>query len=443
MTDYHDLVRQERLHRRIYEVAGILFLLGFVIGFIILYRLGSSHDWKRMDLVIQDGVLPEAEQVHLVGKGAWLVWTNSNGGIVGAYDFNHPGQPKFLQPPPHLKIRIFDVIQGDLVALIVRPQATFSEVLLRGWSLFFSDDPPPLPSALEGRKATTFLVRLNLGTGEIVSLLPGSTSDLKGRQTSLNDFEMGRVSLSSNQISLAWWRAHEEIGSTPLSATVTEHLEVVSTGPHFRKLFEREYATNGTLSIRSRLLNSVGKPLWMTEDMFLYLSFLDQGSLVPFDCREGTIQAAYPLATLQETLLGSVPQLQYEPEGIFVVNGDGKTPQLFLYSRLQDSIHFFVLDSLFRLVRHSRLEAGAYDFTSVVWLETSQTLLVEDHSQRRLVSLTPKGELKSTFPLPPDWDDGFKILGEDSSGQLIGFNRGAFLRAGSGDPAWETLDLFR
>ncbi|MBW7939870.1 MAG: hypothetical protein H3C63_14020, partial [Candidatus Omnitrophica bacterium] len=69
MTDYHDLVRQERLHRRIYEVAGILFLLGFVIGFIILYRLGSSHDWKRMDLVIQDGVLPEAEQVHLVGKG--------------------------------------------------------------------------------------------------------------------------------------------------------------------------------------------------------------------------------------------------------------------------------------------------------------------------------------------------------------------------------------
>lgn len=443
MTDYNDLVRRERLRRRIYEIVGVLFLLGMAIGFFILYWLGSSHDWKRIDLPIQEGILPEVDQVHLCGRGSWLVWTNATGGIIGAYDFGHPGQPGFLQPPPYLRVRLFEVIQGDLVVLIVKPQATFSEILGRGWSLLFTSEKPPLPSSLEGRKITTFLERVDLDTGEVVSLLPGSSFDMKGHIADLSDFEIGQVSISSDQISLAWWRAHEEIGSSPLSATVTEHIEVVSTGPRFRRLFEREFSTDGTLSIRSGLLKQVGSPLWMTEDMFLFLSLLDQGSLVPFDCREGASQASYSLETLQETLKGSVSDLLYEPEGLFVLRGEEQIPQLFLYSRLPESIHFFVLDALFRLAHHSRLDAGAYDFTSVKWLERSQTLLVEDHSQRRLVSLTPKGELKSVFPLPPDWDDGFKILGEDSTGQLIGFNRGAFLRTGRGAPAWETLDLFR
>jgi hypothetical protein len=67
---------------------------------------------------------------------------------------------------------------------------------------------------------------------------------------------------------------------------------------------------------------------------------------------------------------------------------------------------------------------------------------VDDKARNRLVALSPYGESSESYPLPPDWRDGFRILGEDWNGALVGTNRRMFLRTSEDRRDWETIPLF-
>jgi hypothetical protein len=452
---------------RIYEAGCFLIVLTITALVILVYALGSSNRWEPITDSTHAGVMPEADDVLLVGDGDWLVWVASGMGnssrsstaFLSACDLNHPGQSVLLRPPPNAGIRPIEVIEGDLIALVTVPQTSLWQVLQRGWTGLTrtavhleNTSPDQNPGLLPGF-VTVQLQRVNLLTGRVITTASGGTYELgttEGKPdaspnpSELTDFERGNVSLSPDRLNMAWWSAREEVGKSPLSATVTERLEILSTGPRFEKLLEKEICTDGALSVRSRLLEQTGQPVWMNNDRCLVFSTLDSGSLIPFDCGEGSIEATVPLPALQQTLTEGAPVSNQDPEGFEVLpEGNGHGMEVLVWTRLPGSLHLFLLDPTFHLIHHAQVEDKNLDLSRTLWLKRSQVLLFEDTSSSRLVGFTPKGEREGVYPIPPDWEDGFRILGENRDGDLIGYNRGSFLSTKSGDGAWETMELFR
>jgi hypothetical protein len=447
MPHLSDLTPRQSFRLRTYEIGGAILLAALLLSLYLLCRMGSDLAWTPVDLYKEGGILRDAERVMLSSSGVWLAWVDAKAGAACAADIGHPGRVECLRPAPSVSIRPVEVVEGDLLVLRSSPKRTLPEILERGWHRFMGQAEEMdgfLPQHFASREISTTLERVELNTGRIRSSALGGTVKWDGGDEGPLDFETGRLALSPDRVSLAWWRAKEEVGSTPLSATVTETIEIYSTGPKIGRLHSQQFKTDGDISIRSRLLESIGKPLWLNEDICMVLSFLDSGSFVPFDCREGIVQATVQLAAVQQTMRESDPAVVFDPEGFYLVRAEGASPPgLFFWSRLPDSGHFFLFDTLFHLVRYTRLDTKEYGFSKTAWLERSQSLLVEETGKSRLAALSPRGEKRASYQLPPDWNDGFEILGEDPGGALIGYNRGAFLRGSPGQAGWETVELFR
>ncbi len=475
MTSPYDPTPFQIRRLRIYEAGCFLIVLTAITFAIVLYWLGISNHWTRLPAPEQAGLLPEADRVLLAGEGDWLVWVAAGTGgksrsridLLGASDLSHPGRAVLLRPPHNDGIRPIDVLDGDLIVLVTVPQISSWQILQHGWTSLTNlikrerkllPEPPPNLSLnqepdLLPTPVTVYLQRVNLSTGRVVTTAAGGTSDLGATDTDkkspsttseLTDLEGGYVNLSPDRLNLAWWSAREMTGKSPLSATVTEHLEIFSAGPKFKRLLGKEIQTDGTLSIRSRLLERLGQPAWMGNDRCLVLSTLDSGSLIPFDCGAGMAEATVPLSALQQTLTEGAPVNNYDPEGFEVLQeGEGHAPEILVWTRLPGSLHLFVLDSLFHLIRHTQVDDKNLDLSRPLWLKRSQVLLVEDTSVTRLVGFTAQGEQEGVFPIPPDWGESFQILGENREGDLLGYNRGSFLSAKSGDGAWETMNIFQ
>ena len=468
MMNPYEPSRSQIKRLRIYEAGCFLFVLGGGALAVLLYVLGSTNRWERLPSSLQEGsLLQEVTQVVLTGEGGWLVWvttgtgnpSNSNIGLLGGCDLSHPGRTVLLQPPPNAGVHPIEVLEGDLITLVTIPQTSLWQVFRRGWTSLTTKTPPiktfleEMDSNSGPTSVTVQLQRVDLTTGRVLTTAPGGTYLLNPRDTNahtrsnpseLTDLERGYVSLSPDRLNLAWWSAREEVGKSPLSATVTENLQILSAGPRFKKLLGKEIQTDGALSLRSRLIQKVGQPVWITNDRCLILSTLDSGSLIPFDCGEGTAEAAVPLPTLQKTLNEGASVNSSDPEGFEIIPQEkGHDAGILVWTRLPGSLHFFFLDSLFHLIHHSQVEDRSLDLSRPLWLKRSQILLVEDTSSSHLVAFTIRGEREGVYPIPPDWGEGFQILGENQDGDLIGYNRGSFLTAKSGDGAWETMDLFR
>ncbi len=466
MMNPYEPSRSQIRRLRFYEAGCFLFVIGSVAFAILLYILGSSNRWERYTPSSQEDAFRDVEQVTLLGGGDWLVWVSSGTGnssdttisLLGGCDLSHPGRSVFLRPPPNTGVHPIEVLEGDLITLVTIPQVKLWEIIYRGWNLLTTkttlrdthqekDDSTPWPT-----QVTIHLQRVNLTTGRVITTAVGGTYifDLQSQKTSsrpspteLTDFERGFVSLSPDRLNLAWWSAREEVGKSPLSATVTENLQILSTGPKFRKLFGEVIQTDGTLSIRSRLLQRIGQPVWISNDRCLLLSTLDAGSLIPFDCGEGTTEAAISLRTLRQTLSEGTSLNNFDPEDLLIIPGDkGQEAGVLVWLRLPGALHFFMLDPLFHLIHHTQVDDRNLDLSHPLWLKKSQILLVEDNSSSRLVGFTGRGEREGVYPIPPDWAESFQILGENREGDLIGYNRGSFLKTKSGDGAWETMDLF-
>ncbi len=431
---------------RFYEIGGGLFLLALLLALILIYRAGSSIHWTPATSAPEGPVLRDVERVRLSHFGHRIAWSDTGRGALCAHDFDRPGEISCLIPPPSLGTRALEVLDGRLIALRRTPRDTLWETLARGWRRTLgqredSERETPDPS---GREVRTFLERVCLADGRVESRMMGPTARETDSTETAFEFLAGKVSLSPSGVSLAWWRAREEVGRDPLAATVTETLEILSSGPKFGKLFSREFRSDGALSFRSRLLQSVGRVAWLSEDVCLVLSFLDGGSLIPFNCGTGAVQATLPMRDLLRTLQESAPEVVYDPEGFEVVRAPGAgAAGILCWVRADESLLLFLFDPGFHLIRHSRIEGVAPIPTDSAWLSGSQTLLVEDHGRGRLASYTPQGEPRATFPLPPDWGDGFEILGEGAENSLLGFNRGAILRTQNGAPTWETVEISR
>ncbi|MCG3195968.1 MAG: hypothetical protein GHCLOJNM_00438 [bacterium] len=421
-------------------------MLAIAIGIFLIHRAGTSIHWTPIPPAAEGPVLRDVERVTLSHFGHRLAWTDSARGALCTHDFERPGEFTCLKPPPSADMRAIEVLDGSLVALRSAPKDTPWEALARGWRKTVGEaenleDEAPDP---KGKEVRAFLERICLADGRVESRVTGATFRENDSAEPAIEFLEGRVSLSPSGVSLAWWRAREEVGDDPLSATVAETFEVHSAGPKFGKLFAREFRGNGTLSLRSNLLRSVGRTFWLSEDVCLILSFLDGGSLVPFDCRIGAVQATIPMSDLFRAIRETAPEVVYDPEGFEVVRSkEGVAEGVLFWARSGDSLMFFLFDPMFHLIRHSRIESAATIPSDSAWLARSQTLLVEDLHQGRLVSYTPKGERRAVFPLPPDWGDSFQILGEGPENTLLGFNRGSILRARNGDPTWETVEISR
>ncbi len=472
MKNPYEPTRFQIRRLRVYETCFFLVFLGAAVLAVLLYALGSSNRWEPLPVSLQTESLQDADHLLLAGEGEWLVWVATGPGdpsqssinLLGAYDLSHPGKTFILHPPPNAGVHPIEVLDEDLIALITVPRTSHWRILKRGWASLTHREissakapgvnpPSERESGFSPQSVTIHLQRVSLITGRVTTMAPGGNYQIgtigKNRDSlstpnELSDLERGNVSLSPDRLDLAWWSAREEIGKSPLSATVTEHFEIFSVGPRFKRLLGKEIKTDGTLSIRSRLLQRVGQPVWMTNDRCLILSTLDSGSLIPFNCGEGTIEAAVPLSTLQQTLSEGAPVTNSDPEGFEILpGGNGQSNEILVWTRLPGSLHFFVLDSLFHLVHHTQVEDKDLDLSRPLWLKRSQVLLVEDTSSSRLVGFTATGEREGVYPIPPDWGESFQILGENRKGDLIGYNRGAFLSAKSGDGAWETMELFR
>lgn len=432
---------------RVYETGCAVAFLLLAGGFAFLYYLGASTDWKPVALYTSGETLPEADRVLLSETSGWLAWRVPKEGAVCAMDFRRHGQVVCLRPVPSLEARPVDVIDGDLLVLRTSAEISFLETLQRGWFQVTGQEEALASSLQSGRSKrtlTTHLERLDSRTGHVRSSMAGLRSETPGQDRPLTDFETGKVALSPDRVTLAWWRAIEDVGLSPLSATVTETLDVLSAGPNFGKLFHRQFKSDGTLAIRSRLLEWIGQPLWFGPETCLVLSFLDSGSFVPFDCREGSVQATVPVSTLFQTMHESAPEVAFDPEGFHLIKGERESPvALFFWCQAVESAHFFLFDPLFHLISHHRLDSKDFVFSQTLWLEKSQTLLVASESKGQLIGLSPQGERRSSYPLPPDWLDGFKVLGEDAIGSLVGYNRGAFLRTAAGEAGWETMEFVR
>lgn len=454
MTDIYAPTHFQKRRLQVYE-AGCLCLIITVLVFVsVLFFIGSSNRWTPMPDLRHQETSFQAGRVILAGDGDWLVWADATSTVLGTCDLGHPGKMRFLCPPPNTGIRPVEVLDGDLITLITVPRSSIWQIIKRGWgSLTGKESHTEQDSASTPGSVTVHLQRVNLITGKVTTSVPGGTYDLGDTGTSvdphsrgadLTDLESGNVSLSPDHLSLAWWSAREVVAKSPLSATVTERLEILASGPKFKKLLEKEIKTDGTLSVRSRLLEQTGQPMWMSNDRCLIFSTLDSGSLIPFDCGEGNIEATIPLPALQQTLAEGAPVNNYDPEGFQILSGkDGHDSEILVWTHLPGSIHLFVLDPLFHLIRHTQIDDKGLDLSQVLWLKRSQILLVRDDSTSHLVGITPQGEREGVFPVPPDWGESFQILGENRDGDLIGYNRGMFLSAKSGDEAWETLEIFQ
>lgn len=430
---------------RIYEILGILLLISAAVFVGVLYTIGTAREWTVVDLYPTGGVIQNADQVGLVNGGRHLVWVDPDEDAVCATDLARPGDVFCLQPSPSYRVRPVDVLDGDLIVLRSAPRASPVDILLRGWKGLSRDRAgrdaksewvePPFDTHLE---------RVDLRTGEIrTEAVDESRVGRKGEIPDV-DIKMGRVALSPDRLNLAWWRANEENGETPLSAGVNEVFEVFSTGPKLESLYIRRFRTGGGLSIRSRLLMDIGQPRWLSNEVCLLLSLLDSGSFVPFDLERGEVQATMPVSMVHKLMRETVNEELYDPESVHMIRGDGENAVgLFAWARSTTAAYFFVFDAFFRLARFERIGFEAYDFGQPIWLEQSQLLLAREAPEGRLVGLSPRGQAEAHFPVPPDWGEGFNILGETAERQLVGYNRGLFLRAESGSTAWETVQLLR
>jgi hypothetical protein len=423
-------------------VLGFVILLGF---FALLVWIGRPANWSPIAWGPSSSIEGFSLDRSTLGpEGDWLLWFDSSLGAVCAKDLRSEKAVTALDPGDYFAVAPVAVVDGNLLALrsqrssslFVNLMRGLTKVLNRGGSNEDSSNPHPT-----SENRTTYVETIDLQTGN-----PSARSVSLVKEGDLEqptDFELGRISFSPNGDRFAYWCAQESPGSAPLDATVTERLQIYGVGSGLKPSIDRKVASSGSFFVRSALLTSVGRSYWIGSEACLFLSLLDAGSLIPVDVRRGEFDAIYSIAEVSRTLSEENPSLQYGPEGIETLRsaGDGETTLLF-WGRSEDSILFYLFDSQIRFRRQAIAETQEYELETMVWLPRSERLLVDDKARNRLVALSPYGESSESYPLPPDWRDGFRILGEDWNGALVGTNRRMFLRTSEDRRDWETIPLF-
>lgn len=426
------------------SILSVLFVVGCLFFF---YYLGSSEDWMPRDWHPQVEGGPSVEKAAVSPEGDWLVWKNTTDGSVCAYDLRHGGRVACLDPGPCAGVIPLGVLDGDLLVLRSRFEGSVFKRIGRGLLRFFTGkrfiETDIEDLRVETHRRTTYLERVGLDSGTVEDQIPGLTFEPGFDGAGVTDFEMGAVSLSPQGNRLAWWKAAETIGETPLSATITEEMEVFSTRERFKKIMEEKVVSKGNVSFRTALLHEMGRPFWWDSNTCCFLSFLDGGSLVPFDCSTEEVLATIPLEQISKIVKEENSHILYGPEGVsglYDVSGERK--KLVAWARDQDSVFFFLFDDRLDAEGKTAISLQSVDTSRTVWLRFSHRLLVEDTNRNRLVALSPTGAKSRHYPLPPDWEDVFQLVGEDKEGELIGTNKTVFLRTKSGMSDWETLDLY-
>lgn len=418
----------------------------FCLIIVALYVHGSSNDWRLVERDYREGRGISAERAVLSPDGNWLVWVDSRDKVACVLDLQHLGHVVCLDPERDGTIFPVGVVETDLVVLRTVPESGYFSTLQRGLvrlmgGLSSARDAEEESESVFGQ--TAFVERIDTDTGRVIARSAGSSFGPPSEDKPVVDFDIGEASLAPDRRHLAWWRATESPGEDPLSATITEVFEVFATSEGLEPVFGKKLSTSGDLAVRSRLLAEVGRPVWLTERVCLLLSFLEAGSLLPFDCQAELAEAAFPLSGIVESIGERNPHLTFGPEGFFrtAKPSDG-APEVVFWARQQDSLHFFRFDLDFNLKDETIVDTSGFDFKDSLWLAVTGRLLVEDRSRNRLVAISPYTGEGVSYPLPLDWEDGFRVLGEDSNGALIGTNSRLFMRTSAGRTEWETVDLF-
>jgi hypothetical protein len=431
--------------RWVYGTLAVLLLVLLAAGG-YLHHLGTSDRWTPIVWVPGSPAELSIDRATLSPTGTHLLWVDVATGALCVYDLSVEGRVSCLDPGDCPAVNPIGFSGEDVLVLRTRFRKGTLSVVADGWKRLLGteeeedlEEGPVIPL---GTPRTTYLERVGIDTGEVFARAPGATSRVSLENLDPTDFEMGAVTASPDGAALAWWRASEEREGSPLSATVTETLEVLSADAMFSPLVKWSLSSGGNLFVRSRLLRELGWPHWIDNDRFFLFSFLDGGSFIPFDRRENAPLATVPMGSIIRDMVESNPHILYGPEGV-VVGSDVNSgrPEIVFWARQEDSLHFFHYNSDFVFSHETTIATKGFQFAQAIWLRNSEALLVADLSRERLVAFDTGGEQEAVYPLPYGWSEGFDLLGEDSQGNLLGTNRRVFMRVSPGGTDWEILEL--
>ena len=432
-------------HRGMWSALVIAVAAFFAV--VTLYVIGSSNNWSPVDRDFQGERGISVERAVLTPDGNWLIWVDSRDGVVCLLDLRHLGHVACLDPGMGGTTVPVGVVEGDFLVLRSIPKDGVPGVLKQGLKRLTGGGGNLENGRKEeleaGCSRTVFLERVDIDSGRLVARIPGLVLKPSVENEPAVGFEMGGTSFSPGGKHLAWWKAAESVDEPPLSATVTEVFEIFSIGEGLQPVLRKEVSTSGDLAVRSRLLEQIGRPVWLTERVCLLLSFLDAGSLLPFDCQDELTEAAIPLSDVFEKIREKNPLVTYGPEGFFRASETPEgAPEIVFWGRQQNSIHFFRFNLDFQLEAETTVDTTGFEFKETLWLPVTERLLVEDQSKNRLVAISPFSGDRAMYALPLDWEDGFQVLGEDLSGELVGTNGQLFMRTSADRTEWETIELF-
>jgi len=425
--------------------AGVAVLCLLAVGLTVLYVRGLSGSWEPVQWSRGSGVGAPIERAKLANGGTWLVWVDATF-LICAYDLENMGSVTCLDPGPCMAASPVGIVDGSLIALRTLERKGALGRIAGGWRRLFSSpgrvSARSAPEAPPGSR-TTRLEKIDLDTGRVLAMREGFSAEGAEAESDLTDFEVGSAGISPDNRYLAWWKAREISGTDPLAATVVERFDLVSLESGFGNLLSKEISTGGSFSVRTSLLGEIGKPFWGTDRSCFFISFLGAGSLVPVDCQRAAVLAAVPLSDIHSQMLERNPHLIYGPEGFcFPLETTGQDGCFAFWARQQDSLHFFRFNSRFEIEEETTFDIEGFRMENPVWLERSFRFLLEDPNRRRLVAYSMEEQGANYYPLPPDWEEGFEIVGEDSRGALVGTNGQLFMRVVPGGAEWETIEMY-
>lgn len=415
---------------------GILLLVGTLVAF-FLHRLGSGHHWE----FIADPQALEGEEVidsaRLTDDGEWLMWTDSNRGLVRVMRLDDLDAVRTFRTHTHLRIEPTAVMENHLIVLRTSPDRGLIRTMLAGFDRLFGLGEGGrilLTPEDSGGVRSTHLEGLDLESGTVKFRYRGASTTASEFNSLPTGFEMGRVSLSPDGRCLAWWRAEETIQDTPISATVTERIEIFEWSAGLQPMATKPLHTNGYLETWSGLLKELGRPMWSGPDSCFFLSFLQGGSLVPIDRRSGEFAATLSLEELFRDRAAG-----FTPEGVTAVRESADLKEGFLFwGRDADGLRFIRFDSNFEFVSERVQDAGDLDFSSPLWLSGGD-LLLSERSTGRFRVLSDREENGAVYPAAAFPGEEFQVLGRDSRGNLIALSDSKFWTASLGGEAWREL----
>jgi len=437
------------LKKRSFKILTSLFLIVALCLVVWIFRLGSSENWTVASLDSGSDTVLRIDSPRLSIDGKWLYWVDRRSDTLSAYNLKKHGRIASLVSPEGSQFRpVGFTPQGELLALRGVSERGLGTTIRRGWHRLLGRSHFPLqgnPGSPTLPITRIYLEQIDLNTGKVLARQAADTpvSDQMPADE-LTDFGLGAVGVSPDGTKVAWWRASEIPGSAPLSGKIKETITLLKIESGFQRLLLRHYESEGNVSVRSQLLQSIGHAHWLNADRCVLFAFVGSGSLVPLESDKGEVGASMSLAAIHDAMCESVTETIYDPEG-FVGFGEVeiKEPGILFWARSAKGLHFFLFDENYSLSRSSRVDIEDVGYEPGVWLPRSRRLLVVDRSELQLAAVSPVDEPKIVYPLPTNWGDGFQILGEAEGGVLIGHDTNRFYQTKSNDPNWQSLNLFR